>query len=167
MLHDQGAKHILFPILLQSLPANQININGQRKFESFEVSLSPLKNVLYLDTPCDCCHVSECFQSRKVSVYCPQCQGDQVNWDQSFSVSALCEGCDISPEYIQYTWSLHLVSASSKPVIEGKKRDVSTWTCTVREDSHLNSLLFCSSPVLLHSGSQCSVHHHGGSYCFP
>uniref|UniRef100_A0A8C2ZWB2 Polycystic kidney disease 1b n=1 Tax=Cyclopterus lumpus TaxID=8103 RepID=A0A8C2ZWB2_CYCLU len=54
----------------------------------------------------------------KVSVYCPQCQGEQVNWHQSFSVSALCEGCDISPEHIQYTWSLYLVNASSKPVIE-------------------------------------------------
>ncbi|XP_045922035.1 polycystic kidney disease 1 like 1 [Micropterus dolomieu] len=55
---------------------------------------------------------------RMVSVYCPQCQGDQVNWDQSFSVSALCEGCDISPKYTQYTWSLYLVNVSSKPVIE-------------------------------------------------
>ncbi|XP_070784659.1 polycystin-1-like protein 1 [Enoplosus armatus] len=54
----------------------------------------------------------------KVPVYCPQCQGDQLNWDQSFSVSASCEGCDISPKYIQYTWSLYLVNASSKPVIE-------------------------------------------------
>ncbi|XP_028425777.1 polycystic kidney disease 1 like 1 [Perca flavescens] len=54
----------------------------------------------------------------KVSVHCPQCQGDQLNWDQSFSVSALCEGCNISPKYIQYTWSLYSVNASSKPVIE-------------------------------------------------
>ncbi|XP_037613525.1 polycystic kidney disease 1 like 1 [Sebastes umbrosus] len=54
----------------------------------------------------------------KVTVHCPQCIGDQVNWDQSFSVSALCEGCDISLKYIQYTWSLYLVNASSKPVIE-------------------------------------------------
>ncbi|XP_070709442.1 polycystin-1-like protein 1 [Pempheris klunzingeri] len=54
----------------------------------------------------------------KVSVYCPQCQGDQVSWDQSFFVSALCEGCDLSPNYIQYTWSLYMVNASSKPVTE-------------------------------------------------
>ncbi|KAM9337218.1 polycystin-1-like protein 1 [Symphorus nematophorus] len=54
----------------------------------------------------------------KVSVYCPQCQGDQVNWDQSFSVSAMCEGCDNDPKYIQYTWSLYLVNVSSKPVTE-------------------------------------------------
>ncbi|XP_044033057.1 polycystic kidney disease 1 like 1 [Siniperca chuatsi] len=54
----------------------------------------------------------------KVPVYCPQCQGDQVNWDQSFSVTALCEGCGIAPKYIQYTWSLYLVNASFKPVIE-------------------------------------------------
>ncbi|KAK9527852.1 hypothetical protein VZT92_014377 [Zoarces viviparus] len=54
----------------------------------------------------------------KVSLSCPQCRGDQVNWRQSFSVSASCESCDISPKDIQYTWSLYLVNASSKPVIE-------------------------------------------------
>ncbi|XP_073344382.1 polycystin-1-like protein 1 [Pagrus major] len=54
----------------------------------------------------------------KLSVFCPQCQGEQVNWDQSFSVSASCEGCDIDPNYIQYTWRLFSVNASSKPVIE-------------------------------------------------
>ncbi|XP_071384147.1 LOW QUALITY PROTEIN: polycystin-1-like protein 1 [Centroberyx affinis] len=55
---------------------------------------------------------------RKVSVYCLQCQGEQVNWDQAFSVSAVCESCDVSPEDIHYTWSLYLVNASSKPIIE-------------------------------------------------
>ncbi|KAL6097956.1 pkd1l1 [Pungitius sinensis] len=54
----------------------------------------------------------------KVSVSCPQCQGEQVNWHKSFSVSASCEGCNVSPKYIQYTWSLYLVNASSKPVIQ-------------------------------------------------
>ncbi|XP_044196388.1 polycystic kidney disease 1 like 1-like [Thunnus albacares] len=55
---------------------------------------------------------------RKVAVYCPQCRGDQMNWDQSFSVSASCEDCDVSQQNIQYTWSLYLVNASSKPVTE-------------------------------------------------
>ncbi|XP_072234365.1 polycystin-1-like protein 1 [Leuresthes tenuis] len=54
----------------------------------------------------------------KVSIYCPQCQGNHVNWDQSFSVSAVCEDCNVPAELIQYTWSLYLVNASSKPVIE-------------------------------------------------
>ncbi|KAM8731306.1 polycystin-1-like protein 1 isoform 4-T4 [Acanthopagrus schlegelii] len=54
----------------------------------------------------------------KLSVYCPHCQGEHVNWDQSFSVSASCEGCDIDPDYIQYSWHLFSVNASSKPVIE-------------------------------------------------
>ena len=62
--------------------------------------------------------------SRKVSIYCPQCQGNHVNWDQSFSVSAVCEDCNIPAKLIQYTWSLYLVNASSKPVIEGKQRQV-------------------------------------------
>ncbi|KAM4534073.1 polycystin-1-like protein 1 [Odontesthes bonariensis] len=54
----------------------------------------------------------------KVSIYCPQCQGNHVNWDRSFSVSAMCEDCSIPAELIQYTWNLYLVNASSKPVIE-------------------------------------------------
>ncbi|KAM8822788.1 polycystin-1-like protein 1 [Spinachia spinachia] len=54
----------------------------------------------------------------KVSVSCPQCQGDQVNWHKSFSVGASCEGCNVSPQYMQYTWSLYLVNVSSKPVMQ-------------------------------------------------
>ncbi|XP_060950290.1 polycystin-1-like protein 1 [Limanda limanda] len=54
----------------------------------------------------------------KLSVSCPRCQGDQVNWDQLFSVDTWCEGCDVSLAHIQYSWSLFLVDASSRPVIE-------------------------------------------------
>ncbi|KAM6900540.1 polycystin-1-like protein 1 [Xenentodon cancila] len=54
----------------------------------------------------------------RVSISCLQCQGDHVNSDQSFSVRAVCEDCDIIEELIQYTWSLYLVNASSKPVID-------------------------------------------------
>ncbi|KAM3593069.1 uncharacterized protein V6R79_005557 [Siganus canaliculatus] len=55
---------------------------------------------------------------RKVSMHCPQCQGDQVKWDQSFFVSAECQDCDVAPESIQYTWSLYSVNASSRPAAE-------------------------------------------------
>ncbi|XP_035981647.1 polycystic kidney disease 1 like 1 [Fundulus heteroclitus] len=54
----------------------------------------------------------------KVSVFCHQCLGDRVNWDQPFSVSALCEDCSVRSELTEYTWSLYLVNASSKPIIE-------------------------------------------------
>ncbi|XP_053269030.1 polycystic kidney disease 1 like 1 [Pleuronectes platessa] len=54
----------------------------------------------------------------KLSVSCPRCQGDQVNWDQWFSVDTGCEACDVSLAHITYTWSLFLVDASSRPVIE-------------------------------------------------
>ncbi|CAB1460970.1 unnamed protein product, partial [Pleuronectes platessa] len=54
----------------------------------------------------------------KLSVSCPRCQGDQVNWDQWFSVDTGCEDCDVSLAHITYTWSLFLVDASSRPVIE-------------------------------------------------
>lgn len=116
-----------------------------------------------------------CFHCRKVSVHCPQCQGDQVNWDQSVTVSALCEGCDIAPKYIQYTWSLYTVNASSKPVIEGKKKeDECTWICAVNyhyfifmKKKNLTFIFSCSSSILLYSGSQCSIRHHGGFGHFP
>ncbi|XP_074549754.1 polycystin-1-like protein 1 [Halichoeres trimaculatus] len=52
---------------------------------------------------------------RKISVYCSQCQGELLSWDQSFSVSAVCEDCG---EYVQYSWSLYMVNASSRPVID-------------------------------------------------
>nr|XP_046146915.1 polycystic kidney disease 1 like 1 [Oncorhynchus gorbuscha] len=51
---------------------------------------------------------------RRVSVYCYQCQGDVVNWDQSFSVRAVCDSCGPSPRTISYTWTLYLVDSSSK-----------------------------------------------------
>uniref|UniRef100_A0A3Q2NUX1 Polycystin 1 like 1, transient receptor potential channel interacting n=1 Tax=Fundulus heteroclitus TaxID=8078 RepID=A0A3Q2NUX1_FUNHE len=54
----------------------------------------------------------------KVSVFCHQCLGDRVNWDQPFSVSALCEDCSVRSELTEYTWSLYLVNASSKPIME-------------------------------------------------
>ncbi|TNN59486.1 Polycystic kidney disease 1 like 1 [Liparis tanakae] len=78
-----------------------LNIHSGNRSASSEVFLTLTPNVI-----------------GKVSVHCPQCQAEQVNWHQSFSVSAACEGCDISPKYIQYTWSLYRVNASSKPVIE-------------------------------------------------
>ncbi|XP_054622356.1 polycystic kidney disease 1 like 1, partial [Dunckerocampus dactyliophorus] len=54
----------------------------------------------------------------KVTVSCHQCEGDQVNWDESFSVKASCEDCEVPPNHIQYTWTLYLVNASSEPVLE-------------------------------------------------
>uniref|UniRef100_A0A3B3UTW8 Polycystin 1 like 1, transient receptor potential channel interacting n=1 Tax=Poecilia latipinna TaxID=48699 RepID=A0A3B3UTW8_9TELE len=75
----------------------------------------------------------------KVSVFCHQCQGDHVNWDQSFSIRALCEDCSIHSELIQYTWSLYLVNASSKPITEGKQRSVCTLPFRVISGHHLRS----------------------------
>lgn len=84
--------------------------------------LEAFSSLLYLDAPWEFYHVFEMFHSRKVSVSCPQCQGERVNWHESFSVGASCEGCSVSPKNIQYTWSLFLVNASSKPVTQGKKK---------------------------------------------
>ncbi|RVE58905.1 hypothetical protein OJAV_G00198750 [Oryzias javanicus] len=56
--------------------------------------------------------------SGQVSVHCPECQGDEVSCDQAFSVRAVCEDCNVSAGIVQYSWSLFLVNASSKPVTE-------------------------------------------------
>lgn len=66
------------------------------------------------------CKLLLLFLCRKAYVLCSQCQGDSVHWDQSFTISALCDGCNVAPEHIQFTWSLYLVNASSKPLLEGK-----------------------------------------------
>ncbi|XP_054863310.1 polycystic kidney disease 1 like 1-like [Amphiprion ocellaris] len=55
---------------------------------------------------------------RRMSVSCPECHGDHVSWDQTFSVTAMCEDCNIPAEHIQYSWSVYVVNASSKPVTE-------------------------------------------------
>ncbi|XP_056155168.1 polycystic kidney disease 1 like 1 [Lampris incognitus] len=54
----------------------------------------------------------------KVSAYCLQCHGEHINSDKAFSVSAEFQSCGVGPKHIQYSWSLFLVNASSKPIIE-------------------------------------------------
>lgn len=57
-----------------------------------------------------------------MSVRCSRCRGDQLNWDQPFTVSASCDECNAAPQHSCFSWSLYLVDASSKPVVEGDKR---------------------------------------------
>ncbi|XP_049604558.1 polycystin-1-like protein 1 [Syngnathus scovelli] len=54
----------------------------------------------------------------RLAVSCLECEGDQVNSDQPISVKAICEDCEVPSNQTQYTWTLHLVNASSKPVLE-------------------------------------------------
>ncbi|XP_055363784.1 polycystic kidney disease 1 like 1 isoform X2 [Betta splendens] len=55
----------------------------------------------------------------KVSLHLPESRGGaRVNWDQEFSVRAWCEDCNAPPDIIQFTWSLYMVNASSRPVTE-------------------------------------------------
>ncbi|XP_077481018.1 polycystin-1-like protein 1 [Stigmatopora argus] len=54
----------------------------------------------------------------RLTLSCRDCEGDQINWDQSISVKATCEDCEVPPNRTQYTWTLYLVNASSKPVVE-------------------------------------------------
>ncbi|XP_061523045.1 polycystin-1-like protein 1 [Phycodurus eques] len=54
----------------------------------------------------------------RLTVSCTECEGDQVNWDQSISVKAACEDCEVPPNSTQYIWTFHTVNTSSKPVVE-------------------------------------------------
>lgn len=73
--------------------------------------------------------VSDCIvHSSKVSLRCSQRRGDQLNWDQPFTVSASCDQCDAAPRQIHFSWSLYLVQAASKPVLEGNKDEICTGT---------------------------------------
>uniref|UniRef100_W5N700 Polycystin-1-like protein 1 n=1 Tax=Lepisosteus oculatus TaxID=7918 RepID=W5N700_LEPOC len=71
----------------------------------------------------DRCSAAEMFVtvkeglSRKIRVTCPKCRGSTVNWNEQFSVQALCENCGES-ENVTFTWNLYLVNASSKIVLE-------------------------------------------------
>ncbi|XP_066545891.1 polycystin-1-like protein 1 [Amia ocellicauda] len=60
---------------------------------------------------------------RKILVFCYHCRGNTANWNEQFSVRALCENfSDI--ENITFTWNLYLVNASSKVVFEGISSDI-------------------------------------------
>ncbi|XP_019897257.2 polycystic kidney disease 1 like 1 [Esox lucius] len=49
---------------------------------------------------------------RKVSLYWYQGPGDSVNWDQSFSVRAVCENCGPVSRTVRFAWTLYLVKSS-------------------------------------------------------
>ncbi|KAL7840831.1 hypothetical protein AOLI_G00261540 [Acnodon oligacanthus] len=51
-----------------------------------------------------------------VHISCKECRGNSVNWNEPFSVTAMCENC---PETVTYSWKLYSVNASSKTVPEG------------------------------------------------
>ncbi|KAF5893964.1 Pentatricopeptide repeat-containing protein, partial [Clarias magur] len=46
-------------------------------------------------------------------VYCKECRGNSVNWNERFSVTAACERC---PTNVIYSWKLYLVNSSSKSI---------------------------------------------------
>uniref|UniRef100_A0A3Q2Z1M3 Polycystic kidney disease protein 1-like 1 n=1 Tax=Hippocampus comes TaxID=109280 RepID=A0A3Q2Z1M3_HIPCM len=88
----------------------------QPRFDQFQFTLSVHSGALSAST--------EAFVTLtpsvvgRLAVSCLQCEGDQVNWDQSISVQAVCEDCEVPPNRIAYTWTLHLVNASSKSADE-------------------------------------------------
>lgn len=101
------------------LATNFTEINSKLFFEmrDFQFKTNPKSTKIFTD---DGCCVSDCS---KVSLRCSQCRADRLNWDQPFAVSASCDECNAAPQHIRFSWSLYLVDVSSKPVVEGNKRE--------------------------------------------
>ncbi|XP_056594831.1 polycystic kidney disease 1 like 1 isoform X1 [Triplophysa dalaica] len=57
-------------------------------------------------------------QVRKIHMSCTHCCGNSVNWNEQFSIFALCYECDSQPQNVTYNWKLYLVNASSKVITE-------------------------------------------------
>nr|XP_055037858.1 LOW QUALITY PROTEIN: polycystic kidney disease 1 like 1 [Misgurnus anguillicaudatus] len=49
-----------------------------------------------------------------IHMSCKQCQGNSVNWNEQFSISAFDNECGFHPKNGTYYWKLYLVNASSK-----------------------------------------------------
>ncbi|KAL7835535.1 hypothetical protein SRHO_G00278820 [Serrasalmus rhombeus] len=92
-----------------------------------------------------------------VHISCKECRGNSINWNEPFSVTAMCENC---PETVTYSWKLYSVNASSKTVPEGpfcssvdislpskmeednllfQKSEVTTQTSAVRHSDKISS----------------------------
>ncbi|KAM9826956.1 LOW QUALITY PROTEIN: polycystin-1-like protein 1 [Neosynchiropus ocellatus] len=100
-----------------SSPLLQFPVNSLKgNFDQFHVTLTVHSGERWASSEV---FVSLTSQSvRRMTVHCPECQGGQVNWDQSFTVISGCMDCDVSSENVQYTWNLYTVNASTKPVFE-------------------------------------------------
>ncbi|XP_029442948.1 polycystic kidney disease protein 1-like 1 [Rhinatrema bivittatum] len=48
---------------------------------------------------------------RSVTMICKECRGDSVNWNEGFSVDAVCVGCTGAPRIV-YFWKLYLINAT-------------------------------------------------------
>ncbi len=49
---------------------------------------------------------------------------NSVNWNEQFSVSALCDACGFNAKHVTYYWTLYLVNSSSKSVPERKYTEI-------------------------------------------
>ncbi|XP_030065265.1 polycystic kidney disease protein 1-like 1 [Microcaecilia unicolor] len=54
---------------------------------------------------------------RSVNVICTGCRGDSVNWNEGFSVRAVCAECAGSPN-LKYSWKLYLINATDTVDVE-------------------------------------------------
>ncbi|XP_039523028.1 polycystic kidney disease 1 like 1 [Pimephales promelas] len=57
-------------------------------------------------------------RASNIHMSCKDCRGNSVNWNDQFSVSALCDDCGFNATNVTYHWKLYIVNASSKAVTE-------------------------------------------------
>lgn len=66
-----------------------------------------------------------------IHMSCKDCRENSVNWNDQFSVSAVCDDCGFNAKNVTYHWKLYLVNASSKAVTEG------TYSQSERQSSNI------------------------------
>ncbi|XP_048464116.1 polycystic kidney disease protein 1-like 1 [Rhincodon typus] len=54
---------------------------------------------------------------RLVKIYCAECLNNSVNWNEAFSVKAVCEGCSETSN-LSYSWKLYLVNSTETEPID-------------------------------------------------
>lgn len=69
-----------------------------------------------------------------IHMSCKDCRENSVNWNEQFSVSALCDDCGFDAKNITYYWKLYLVNASSKAVSESKYSHSERQSCNIYQD---------------------------------
>ncbi|XP_056110015.1 polycystic kidney disease 1 like 1 [Rhinichthys klamathensis goyatoka] len=57
-------------------------------------------------------------RASNIHMSCEDCRENSVNWNEQFSVSALCDDCGFNAKNVIYHWKLYIVNASSKAVTE-------------------------------------------------
>uniref|UniRef100_A0A673G3S9 Polycystic kidney disease 1 like 1 n=1 Tax=Sinocyclocheilus rhinocerous TaxID=307959 RepID=A0A673G3S9_9TELE len=75
-----------------------------------------------------------------IHLSCKHFRENAVNWNEPFSVSALCDACGFNTTNLTYYWKLYLVNSSSKAVPESKYTVIQK--CTLKNKDSLLAFVF-------------------------